>query len=400
MERRVARGGARDRQADPAVRRLLRVPLVPRHGPRVVRGRGDGAAHERALRQHQGRPRGAPRPRQDLPDEPSAPDGPSRRLAAHGVSHSGPAPDLHGHVFSQGTSLRPAGVREVLAGDPRPLSQQGRRDPRARGAARPRARQPRCGERRRLRGAVALAARQGTRAARSTATTPSTAASAAGRSSRTRGTSSSCLRIGTRAAATARGCVWSCTRSTAWRSAGCYDHLGGGFFRYSVDRHWSIPHFEKMLYDNAQLLSVYADAYVATGTARYASVAGATADWVMRDMQDPRRRLLLHARRRLRARGRQVLRVDAGGGRGRAQTTTSTRWRSASSASRRRRTSKASTGISTSPRSRTRPRRRCASTPSARARRSKPRAASCSRHASSASGRAATRSCWCLGTAS
>jgi uncharacterized protein YyaL (SSP411 family) len=69
---------------------------------------------------------------------------------------------------------------------------------------------------------------------------------------------------------------------------GLYDHLGGGFFRYTVDRAWSIPHFEKMLYDNAQLLPVYADAYAATGNAQYASVAGATADWVMRDMQDAR----------------------------------------------------------------------------------------------------------------
>jgi uncharacterized protein YyaL (SSP411 family) len=69
---------------------------------------------------------------------------------------------------------------------------------------------------------------------------------------------------------------------------GLFDHLGGGFFRYSVDRFWSIPHFEKMLYDNAQLLGVYADAYVATGTARYAEVASATAEWIMRDMQDPR----------------------------------------------------------------------------------------------------------------
>jgi hypothetical protein len=69
---------------------------------------------------------------------------------------------------------------------------------------------------------------------------------------------------------------------------GLYDQLGGGFFRYSVDRFWSIPHFEKMLYDNAQLLGVYADAYAATGTPRYAEVAGATADWVMRDMQDAR----------------------------------------------------------------------------------------------------------------
>jgi uncharacterized protein YyaL (SSP411 family) len=69
---------------------------------------------------------------------------------------------------------------------------------------------------------------------------------------------------------------------------GLYDHLAGGFFRYSVDRAWAIPHFEKMLYDNAQLLALYANAYTATGTARYASVAGATADWAMRDMQDAR----------------------------------------------------------------------------------------------------------------
>ena len=69
---------------------------------------------------------------------------------------------------------------------------------------------------------------------------------------------------------------------------GLYDHLAGGFFRYSVDGRWSIPHFEKMLYDNAQLLALYADAYAATGTPQYASVASATADWIMRDMQDAR----------------------------------------------------------------------------------------------------------------
>ena len=68
---------------------------------------------------------------------------------------------------------------------------------------------------------------------------------------------------------------------------GLYDHLAGGFFRYSVDGAWAIPHFEKMLYDNAQLLHVYADAHAATGTPLYASVASATADWIMRDMQSP-----------------------------------------------------------------------------------------------------------------
>jgi uncharacterized protein YyaL (SSP411 family) len=69
---------------------------------------------------------------------------------------------------------------------------------------------------------------------------------------------------------------------------GLYDQLGGGFYRYSVDRQWAIPHFEKMLYDNAQLLGVYAAAHAATGTPLYARVAGETADWVIRDMQDAR----------------------------------------------------------------------------------------------------------------
>jgi uncharacterized protein YyaL (SSP411 family) len=70
--------------------------------------------------------------------------------------------------------------------------------------------------------------------------------------------------------------------------AGLYDQLGGGFFRYSVDRRWSIPHFEKMLYDNAQLLGLYSDAHAATGNALYARIASETADFVMRDMQDSR----------------------------------------------------------------------------------------------------------------
>jgi hypothetical protein len=70
--------------------------------------------------------------------------------------------------------------------------------------------------------------------------------------------------------------------------AGLYDQLGGGFYRYSVDRFWAIPHFEKMLYDNAALLSLYSDAYAATGAPLYRRVASATADWVIRDMQDAR----------------------------------------------------------------------------------------------------------------
>ncbi len=73
---------------------------------------------------------------------------------------------------------------------------------------------------------------------------------------------------------------------TRMADGGLYDQIGGGFFRYSVDGQWTIPHFEKMLYDNAALLSVYGDAYAATGEEMFARVASETADWVLRDMRD------------------------------------------------------------------------------------------------------------------
>jgi uncharacterized protein len=66
---------------------------------------------------------------------------------------------------------------------------------------------------------------------------------------------------------------------------GLNDQLGGGFCRYSVDRFWMIPHFEKMLYDNGALLAVYAQAAIATGDPFYAQVADATAQWALREMR-------------------------------------------------------------------------------------------------------------------
>ena len=68
---------------------------------------------------------------------------------------------------------------------------------------------------------------------------------------------------------------------------GLYDHVGGGFCRYSVDAMWMIPHFEKMLYDNGPLLSVAAELYRITGDDRFARAARGTADWVVREMQSP-----------------------------------------------------------------------------------------------------------------
>jgi uncharacterized protein YyaL (SSP411 family) len=68
---------------------------------------------------------------------------------------------------------------------------------------------------------------------------------------------------------------------------GVNDQLGGGFYRYSVDAEWMIPHFEKMLYDNGELLAVYAQAAAATGDAFYRRIVERTAAWALSEMQSP-----------------------------------------------------------------------------------------------------------------
>lgn len=65
---------------------------------------------------------------------------------------------------------------------------------------------------------------------------------------------------------------------------GLYDQVGGGFARYSVDNRWFAPHFEKMLYDNAQLLSLYSEAYTATKDNLYKEIVYETVDWLTREM--------------------------------------------------------------------------------------------------------------------
>ena len=62
---------------------------------------------------------------------------------------------------------------------------------------------------------------------------------------------------------------WRPARSTGWRSAGCTTCVGGGFHRYSVDGVWLVPHFEKMLYDNALLASAYLEGHAVTGNPGY-----------------------------------------------------------------------------------------------------------------------------------
>jgi uncharacterized protein len=77
------------------------------------------------------------------------------------------------------------------------------------------------------------------------------------------------------------------TSLDAMASGGIYDHLGGGFARYSVDAMWLVPHFEKMLYDQALLARVYLHAWQLTGRERYRQVLDETVGYVLRDLRHP-----------------------------------------------------------------------------------------------------------------
>ena len=77
------------------------------------------------------------------------------------------------------------------------------------------------------------------------------------------------------------------TTLDAMASGGIYDHIGGGFARYSVDRQWLVPHFEKMLYDQALLVRLYVRAWQVLGHDRWRQVAEETIDYVLRDLRHP-----------------------------------------------------------------------------------------------------------------
>jgi len=72
-----------------------------------------------------------------------------------------------------------------------------------------------------------------------------------------------------------------------WSRGGIYDHLGGGFHRYSTDDQWLVPHFEKMLYDNALLTELYLEAYQATQKLSFATVAREIIDYTLRNLLSP-----------------------------------------------------------------------------------------------------------------
>ena len=77
-------------------------------------------------------------------------------------------------------------------------------------------------------------------------------------------------------------------------NGGLYDQIGGGFHRYSTDTYWLVPHFEKMLYDNALLALVYLHAWQLTGKPYYRRICEETLDYVLAEMTDAQGRLLFY----------------------------------------------------------------------------------------------------------
>ena len=82
--------------------------------------------------------------------------------------------------------------------------------------------------------------------------------------------------------------------------SGMYDQIGGGFARYATDDKWLVPHFEKMLYDNALLARVYLHAFQVTGNPLYGAIVEETLDFVVREMREDAWRLLQQLRCRQR----------------------------------------------------------------------------------------------------
>ena len=76
------------------------------------------------------------------------------------------------------------------------------------------------------------------------------------------------------------------TTLNAMAKGGIHDHIGGGFSRYSTDGQWLIPHFEKMLYDNALLILAYLEAYQVTEKETYRDIVQHTADYILRELTD------------------------------------------------------------------------------------------------------------------
>ena len=257
--------------ADLPEHRLRGLPLVSRDGARIVRARADGAVPERPLRLDQGRPRGAARPRPGLHGGRPGDDR-RRRLADVGLPDPGRPAVLRRHVLPgrapprdavvppgargcrpgvAGGACRGRGGGRAAGGGPRRPGPARGRAGRSHGRSRSTPRRP--PSRRR---STAAQRRLGPRAEVPAADDDRVPAAPARRD---------------RGSAAAR---WSLVdRSTRWPMAGSTTSSAAGSTATRPTPQWLVPHFEQMLYDNAQLARVYVHAWSLTGDARYREVA-------------------------------------------------------------------------------------------------------------------------------
>ena len=299
-------------QADPAVDRLLGVPLVPRDGARVVRGPGGRRGDERALRQHQGRSRGAARPRPDLPDRARAAHAAHRRLAADDVPDAGRASRSSAARTSRSTALRaarlsrPAAARRAtrIASRATSIAEQSEAPGRRAGVARAReaSRRRRCPR-----------ARPAMRSARLKRSFDAVHGGFGGAPKFPHPAELEfCLRAyGTTRRLAKRSRIVRTTLA-GWPTAASTISSAAASAATSVDAEWTIPHFEKMLYDNGPLLGAVRGSRARDRRCQRSRTSrAASSGWL--DARDARgrRRVLLEPRCRQRRRGRQVLRLDA-----------------------------------------------------------------------------------------
>ena len=246
----------------------------------------DRAADERAFRQHQSRSRGAARPRRHLHAGRAGADRP-RRLADDGFSHAG-----RRAVLTAARTTRPKTVMECRRFT-RVLTRSPTRTRIGRDAVAQTSRQLR-----EMYDAASMQARRAKARSRphaldlayrgiaQTVRHRDTAASEGRRNFRRRCRSIFCCATGSAPAPTMR---WRWSRDSFRKMArgGIYDQVGGGFHRYAVDAIWLVPHFEKMLYDNALLVRLGANLWQATHDDEVRRVTEETVTWVAREMTSP-----------------------------------------------------------------------------------------------------------------
>ncbi len=321
--RRGVRPGAPRGQADLPVDRLLDLPLVPRDGARIVRERRDRRGAQRSVRRDQSGSRGAARRRSRLHDV-RAGDHRIRRLADERVAHARAEAVLRRHLFSAGIKVGTAGLRRHPAGDRAGVEGRTRQGRRLR----------RCPDRPApIDGAgVAVGGRSGRGCARENRPAVPRRLRSPPRRLRRCAEISATVRAVVPAAraraghGAASGARWCCARCGRWRWAACAITSAAAFIATRSIGEWRVPHFEKMLYDQAQLVLAFVEASQVSGDPFYLEVAEDTLLYVMREMTDAGRRLLLRRGRRQHPagggrfagrsqEGRRLLSVDRGGAR-------------------------------------------------------------------------------------